>query len=86
MSFPQKVKSALWSIVDIMALNTDCFVKNPGKDFSRERKLGFVQMLCLCICMESGCISHKLLKYFFFNPDESPSAFQRKVFAAGDIQ
>ncbi len=49
-------------------------VKNPGKDFSRERKLGFVQMLRLCICMESGCISHELLIYFFFNPDESPTA------------
>lgn len=73
MSFPQKVKSALWAIVDIMALNPDRFVKNPGKDFSRERKLGFVQMLRLCICMESGCIGHELLKYFFFNPDELPT-------------
>ena len=74
MSFPQKVKSALWAIMDIMALNPDRFVKNPRKDFSRERKLGFVQMLRLCICMESGCISHELLRYFFFNPDESPTA------------
>lgn len=74
MPFAQKVKSALWAIVDIMALHCDRFVKNPGKDFSRERKLGFVQMIRLCICMESGCICHELLKYFFFNPDESPSA------------
>ena len=57
-----------------MALNSDRFVKNPGKDFSRERKLGFIQMLRLCICMESGCIGHELLKYFFFNPDEVPTA------------
>ena len=74
MSFPQKVKSVLWTIVDIMALNSDRFVKDPGKDFSRERKLGFIQMLRLCICMESGCIGHELLKYFFFNPDEVPTA------------
>lgn len=75
MPFAQKVKSALWVIVDIMALHSDRLVKNPGKDFSRERKLGFVQMIRLYICMESGCICHELLKYFFFNPDESPSAF-----------
>lgn len=40
MSFPHKVKSALWTIVDAMACNTDRFVKNPGKDFTRDRKLG----------------------------------------------
>lgn len=74
MSFPQKVKSALWSIVDTMAFNTAPFVKHPGTDFTRERKLGFVQMIRFCICMESRCISHELLKYFFFNPDEVPTA------------
>ncbi|MCM1561922.1 MAG: IS4 family transposase [Butyrivibrio sp.] len=74
MPFSQKVKTALWTIVDSMALHPDLFVRDPGKDFSRERKLGFVQMIRLCICMESGCISHELLKYFFFNPDEAPSA------------
>ena len=73
MSFPQKVKSTLWGIVDIMACNISPFVKNPGKDFTRQRKLGFVQMIRFCICMESGCIGHELLKYFFFNPDELPT-------------
>lgn len=40
MSFPHKVKSALWTTVDAIACNTDRFVKNPGKDFTRDRKLG----------------------------------------------
>lgn len=74
MSFPQKVKSALWAIVDSMAYNTAPFVKNPGKDFSRDRKLGFVQLIRFFLCMRSGCISHELLKYFYFLPDEVPSA------------
>lgn len=73
MSFPQKVKSTLWAIVDAMAQNKTLFVKNPDKDFSRERKLGFVQMVHFCLCMESGCTAHELLKYFFFNPDEKPT-------------
>lgn len=74
MSFPQKVKSTLWQIVDAMSCNIAPFVKNPGKDFSRDRKLGFVQLVHFLLCMESGCISHELLKYFYFNPDEAPSA------------
>ena len=74
MSFPQKVKSILWGIVDAMACNTALFVKNPGKDFTRQRKLGFAQLLRFCICMESGSTNHELLKYFFFNPDEVPTA------------
>lgn len=73
MLFPQKVKSTLWAIVDDMAQNKALFVKNPDKDFSRERKLGFVQMIRFCLCMESGCTAHELLKYFFFNPDEKPT-------------
>ncbi len=74
MSFPQKVKSALWAIVDTMACNTAQFVKNPEKDFTRERKLGFVQLIRFFLCMESGCINHELLKYFYFLPDEVPTA------------
>lgn len=74
MSFPQKVKSALWAIVDNMACNTAQFVKNPGKDFTRDRKLGFVQLIRFLLCMESGCINHELLKYFYFLPDEVPTA------------
>ena len=74
MAFSQKVKSALWAIVDSMACNVAQFVKNPGKDFTRDRKLGFVQLIRFFLCMESGCINHELLKYFYFRPDEVPTA------------
>ena len=74
MSFPQKVKSTRWAVVDAMACNTSLFVKNPGKDFTRDRKLGFVQLIRFFLCMGSGCINHELLKYFYFLPDEVPTA------------
>ena len=74
MSFPQKVKSALWAIVDNMACNSARFVKNPVKDFTRDRKPGFVQLIHFFLCMGCGCISHELLKYFYFLPDEAPTA------------
>lgn len=74
MSFPQKVRSALWAIVDAMACNTAPFVKKPEKDFTRDRKLGFIQLIHFFLCMGSGCINHELMKYFYFLPDEVPSA------------
>lgn len=74
MSFPQKVKSTLWAIVDNMTRNTAQFVKNPEKDFTRNRKLGFVQLIHFFLCMESGCINYELMQYFYFLPDEVPSA------------
>lgn len=74
MSFPQMVKSALWAIVDNMACNTAQFVKNPEKDFTRDRKLGFVQLIRFFLSMQSGCINHELLKYFYFLPDGVPTA------------
>ena len=74
MSFPQKVKSTLWAIVDTMACNTARFVKNPAKDFTRDRKLGFVQLIHFFLCMGSGCISHELELIFYFLPDEAPTA------------
>lgn len=57
-----------------MASNTAQFVKNPGKDFTRERKLGFVQLIHFFLCMQSGCINHELMKYFYFLPDDVPTA------------
>lgn len=74
MPFPQKVKSTLWAIVDAMASNTAPFVKNPEKDFTRSRKLDFVQIIHFFLCMGSGCVSHELLKYFYFLPEEIPPA------------
>ena len=74
MLFPQKVKSVLWAIVDSMACNADKFVKNPEKDFTRSRKLDFPQLIRFCLCMGSGCMNHELLQYFYFLPDEVPTA------------
>lgn len=73
MSFPDKVKSTLWGIVDSMADNPAPFVKNPQKDFSRNRKLGFVHLIRFLVSMESGCLSHELLKFFHFDPDLTPT-------------
>ena len=45
------VKKRLKNIIQNMAQNPATFVKNPGKDFSRNRKLNFETMMKLMITM-----------------------------------
>lgn len=59
-----------------MALNPDPFVLKPGRDFSRNRKLGFEKTMSFSISMESGCMNHELLKFFQYDAcTPSASAF-----------
>lgn len=74
MPFAQKVKNTLYRIVEEMSNDLTSFVKNPEKDFSRNRKLGFVQLIWFFLAMGSGCINHELLKHFEFDPQKTPSA------------
>ena len=37
----QYVKDTLDGVIEEMALNKESFVKNPGKDFIRNRKISF---------------------------------------------
>ncbi len=64
-----------------MQLNSDHFVKRPGKDFSRNRKLPFSQLIFLLISMEGHKLSRELRHAFHFCPDHpSPSAYcQRRA-------
>ena len=40
------------------------FVKNPGRDFSRERKLPFDKVISFLLAMEGGSLTTELLRYF----------------------
>lgn len=57
------------------------FSKNPGKDFSRNRKLPFRTVISLLLSMEGGTLTTELLDFFGCSADAaSSSAFiqQRK--------
>lgn len=41
----KKVKRKLMKIISDMASNKDSFVNNPGKDFTRNRKLSFEDLI-----------------------------------------
>ena len=52
------------------------FVKNPGSDFTRNRKLPFRKMISFLLAMEGGSLSNEMLKHFGCSADiASSSAF-----------
>lgn len=62
-----------------MAVNPGRFAINPEADFSRNRKINFINLLRLSIYMESGNANHELIKYFDYDTNvPSCSAFYQQ--------
>ena len=74
--YPNYIKQNLSSIIDVMAKNTAPFVKNPEKDFSRNRKLPFDKVIHLLISLGGNSIYRGLLESQGYNLDTvTASAF-----------
>ena len=50
------------------------FVKKPGRDFTRKRKLSFDKMIAFLLAMEGGSLTTELLKYFGCSADVATSS------------
>ncbi|KMZ53670.1 IS4 family transposase [Dorea sp. D27] len=64
MHFPQILKKKLLTLISKMAANPAPFVRRPGHDFVRIRKLGFEQMLRILITMGKKSLNQELLRAF----------------------
>lgn len=73
-SFPQTVKDTLFHIIDEMAADPRPFVRNPGTDFTRDRKLSFSDTINFILSMEGRTLDQELLDFFLCNTLETPSA------------
>ena len=70
------VKKALIKQIDSVASQASLFCRNPGKDFSRSRKLSFAGTMKIVLGFGARSLSNELLDAFRFAPDAaSPSAF-----------
>ena len=79
MTNPEKIKQILLSEIEKMDQHREDFCRRPGIDFTRDRKLPFDTLLHFQISMESGSVSHELLKYYNFNAGTpSLSAFYQQ--------
>lgn len=57
------------------------FVKNPNRDFTRERKLPLREVISILLCMEGGSLTGELLRYFRcsrYSPSSSAFIQQRQ--------
>ena len=54
-----KLNEAISQLCDVSWM----FVKHPGRDFTRERKLPFRKVISLLLAMEGGTLTTELLKY-----------------------
>ncbi len=61
---PKSIKRSLKRCINEMSAHPQMFAKNPGKDFTRERKLPFKQVLKSVLSMTGKSIRGGLMDYF----------------------
>ena len=62
-----ELREKLYSVIDELSSSLDGFVRNPGKDFARNRKLPFSQMMKLFMNIGGGSLGRELLEVNGFN-------------------
>lgn len=79
MKYSNVVKAMLFTSIHELAANPEHYVLHPGKDFSRNRKLGFQRLLLMFLTMEGDCIKEELYRYFGRSTDTpSKAAFYKQ--------
>ena len=68
MKFYENLKSILLSTIDELASDPTLYARNPGKDFTRNRKLSFKQFIQMLLTLEGECLKEEL--YLFFGRNE----------------
>ena len=68
------LKRALFSLIDEMEKSPGLFVVNPGKDFTRSRKLPLSAMLKMMISMGGNSIQKELFDYHGYHEDTATTS------------
>ena len=73
------IKALLLAAVNELAADPGKYAVNPGKDFSRNRKMGFHDTLLMLLTMEADCLKEELYRYFGRNTNApSKAAFYKQ--------
>ena len=70
----EAIKGKLLSIIKEMAASPWLFVKDPGRDFTRKRKLSFETMIRLLLGMGGGSLQVELLEHSGYAPNTATSS------------
>ena len=72
---PKQIKRILLSEIELLSNNVTSYIRNPGRDFSRNRKLSFSTIIKSIIGMESKSLTNELIDIFNISDLPSASAF-----------
>ena len=61
---PANIKDTLYNIISDMENNVGNYAKNPDKDFTRNRKLGFKTLIEFMLSISGGSINKEIYKHF----------------------
>lgn len=64
MKYSDVVKAMLIASINDLAAEPEKYAVNPGKDFSRKRKLGVHSLLLMLLTMEADCVKEELYRFF----------------------
>ena len=64
MKYSDPVKAILLATINELADDPSKYAMNPGKDFTRNRKMGFKVFLLMFLTMEADCIKEEIYRYF----------------------
>ena len=70
---PLYIKKALKETIFSMTKDISRFVKHPGKDFTRNRKISFSDLILSIMSMESHSLNHEIRDFFQKNATRPPS-------------
>lgn len=80
MKYSDSLKAILLASIDELAATPQMYAKRPGRDFSRNRKLGFRSLILMFLTMEGQCIKEELYTFFGRTTDApSKPAFYKQL-------
>jgi len=79
MKHSDATKAMLLTTINEIAADPQKYAVHPGKDFSRNRKMGFQDTILMLLTMEADCIKEELYRYFGRNTSApSKAAFYKQ--------
>lgn len=79
MKHSEIIKAILLATLNEIAADPQKYAVNPGKNFTRNRKMGFRDTILMLLTMEADCIKEELYRYFGRTTDApSKAAFYKQ--------
>ena len=73
-NYPETLRETLLSLIREVSKSPDLFVKNPGRDFTRNRKLPFESVVQIIISMGGNSIYKELLEAHGYDEDTATTS------------